>query len=115
MIIDVARIEHRQYVRVLQLCRNLDLVQELLVPGIGVLFRNLQRDSLLLDRVVGTIDIRKRAGRNPAENAVFPDFLSSSQQSWMRYRRRPAAMQGRTAIIGALQGPVKASVTVIRA
>ena len=78
VVIDIARVEHRQDVRVLQFRRNLDLVQEFFVPGVGIGPWYLQRDPLLLDRVVSAIHIGKRTGRYAAEDPVFTDFLSSS-------------------------------------
>ena len=62
----------------LQFGRDLDLVQEFLVPGVSVGLRYLQRDALLLDRVVGAVDVGEGAGRNPAEDPVFSDFLAGS-------------------------------------
>jgi len=78
VVVDVTRIEYREDIRVLQLCRDLDFMQEFLIPGVSVALRQLQRNALLLDRIVGTVDIGKRAGRDPADNPVFPDLLSSS-------------------------------------
>jgi hypothetical protein len=61
----------------LQPGRDLDFVQELLLTRIGVGLGHLQRDALLLDRIVRAVDIGKRAGGYAAENPVFSDFLSS--------------------------------------
>ena len=112
VIVDIAGIEHRQDIRVLQLGRDLDFVQEFLVPGVRVFFRDFQRDTLFLDRIVGTVDVGKRAGRNPSEHPVFADFLSSFKQVWLRCRFLAAEVRSRSAIIGALSCAVKGNVTI---
>ncbi len=78
MIIDVAGIEYRQDVRVLQFRRNLDLVQEFLVPRVSVGPGYFQRNALLLDRIVCTVHVGERTGGDTAQDPVFTDFLSSS-------------------------------------
>ena len=62
----------------LQFRRNLDFVQEFLVPRISVGPGYFQRDALLLDRVVRSVHVGERAGGDAANNPVFTDFLSSS-------------------------------------
>ena len=91
---------HKYLVSIWQQNADLDFVQEFLVPRVSVFLRYLERDALLLDRVVGAVHIGKRAGSNAADDPVFPDFLSSSKQVWLRCRWPGVTVQSWFAIIG---------------
>jgi hypothetical protein len=63
---------------VLQPRRNLHFVEELVVPGVGILLGYFQGHALFLDGVVGAVNVSERPGRDAADNPVFSDFLSGS-------------------------------------
>ena len=54
---------------------NAHFVQYFLVARTTVEYRELQRDVDFLDRIVSTVDVRERSGRNAAENSVLAKFL----------------------------------------
>jgi hypothetical protein len=65
---------------VLQPGRNLDFVQKFLVPGMAIFFRDLERYTLLLNSVVGAINIGQWTGCDASDDRVLADFLPGSEQ-----------------------------------
>lgn len=76
--VNVARIQDRQNIWVIELGGDLHLVQELLITSVLARLWDLQRDTLLVNRIVGGVNVRKRAGRNPRDDFVLSDLLSRS-------------------------------------
>jgi glycerol uptake facilitator-like aquaporin len=98
----------------LQLRGHLDFVEEFLVTRVLILLGYLECHPALLDRIVGTVNVGQRTGGDATENPVFSDFLSGSQQVWLRFRWREAAVRICSAIIGASAGAVKGNIIVTR-
>jgi hypothetical protein len=99
----------------LQLRGDPDFMQELLVARVLVLLGYLERDPPLLNRIVGAVYVSEGPGRDSSQNAVFSDFLSGSEQVWLRFRWRRMAVQFCLAIIGPSTDSVKGNIFVTQA
>jgi hypothetical protein len=60
---------------VLEFDGDLDFVQQLFFGETAAQFRNLERNSRLVNRVESPVDVGQRAGRDAAYYSIFAELL----------------------------------------